>query len=219
MIFKTIVGLLIVLMGCSGNRQTSKFELQIENDPDQQMGLKSGLLFEYGGYRGTGYTDSLGNNYNLRSNPVTITNDSTISIQIELAFSKEYDYPNGYDDENFRVFPLPKEWAQNGTPDSLFDRIWLEFENHLDKPFQSETIEPGEQFVFAIGTLYPSQPEILWVVPNELFAHSAGGIFATCDWQMNEDPLLDSEMALGLKLHLNEGCIIIPCGRASYPQG
>ncbi len=214
---RTILELLIVLFVCSCSQRTSKGEHQIKIDPNQHVGSKNGLLFEHGGYRGTEYTDSQGTNFNLRYNPILITNDSTIPIHVQIAFAKEYDYPTGYDNKQFKVFPLPIEWAQDGTTDGMFDQMWKEFENVLEKPFLNATLEPSENLVFAIGTLYPLPPEVWWVVPNELFTNSNDEMFPTCDWFMNEDPLSNSEIALGLKLHLDERCTIIPCGQISYP--
>ena len=178
--------------------------------------LKSGIQIEHGGYRGTGYTDSLGREYNLRNNPITITNDSSVSMHVQIAFQEEYDYTDDMGDEKFRVIPLPKEWAREGTTDSMFEVMWLTFENHLDRPILSDTIEPGERFVFALGTLYPKPAEPWWVVPNELFAHTDLNTYPDCNWRMEKDPRSNSEINLGLKLLLGEGCRIIPCGRITY---
>lgn len=207
-----------MLIVCSCTLQTSKGARHLEDGPpNQHLGSISGLSIEHGGYRGTEYRDSQGTNYNLRYNPILVTNDSTIPIHVQIAFAKEYDYPTGYDNKQFKVFPLPKEWAQDGTTDGMFDQMWQEFEYYLEKPFLNATLEPSENLVFAIGTLYPQPPEVWWVVPNELFATSNDEMFPTCDWYLYEDPISNSEIALGLKLHLDQRCIIIPCGQISYP--
>ena len=99
MIFRTIFGLLIVLIVCSCFQQTSIDGLPIE----------SRLRIENGINRGVSYTDSLGTRYNLRYIPITITNDSTFPIHIQIAFSNEYDYPTAYGDEKFKVFSFPKK--------------------------------------------------------------------------------------------------------------
>ncbi len=221
--FTTVVGLLIVLIVCSCAQQTTKGVEKIEDGPSQHPRSSSGLMIEHGGYRGTGYTDSLGANYNLRYSPITITNDNTVPIQVQLEFERDYDYPAGYGDEKFRVFPLPKEWAQDGTTDRMFDRMWEDFENHIDKPFLNETIEPGEQLVFAIGTLYPLPAESWWITPNKLFAHSDGELPPTCDWLVKADqssiPIATGiELELRLKLDHDQSCKLIPCGRISYPE-
>ncbi len=215
---RIIVGLLMGLIIYSCAQRTTKDVLQLEKGENQQLEAKSRLLIDHGGYRGSGYTDSLGTNYNLRVNPITITNGRTIPIQVQIAFSKEYDYPSAYGDEQFKVFPLPKEWAADRTTDSQFKILFDKLPNFIDKPSLNETVEPGEKLVLAIGTLYPKPGETWSVVPNELFAHSNGGVFPTCDWNMKEDPSSNPEVALGLKLNFVGGCTIIPCGQISYPE-
>ena len=84
--------------------------MEFENAPNQRLKLNSGLLIHNGQYRGTVYIDSLNNNYNIKYIPITITNDSTISIHLQIAFSKEYDYPIADAGESFKVFPMPKEY-------------------------------------------------------------------------------------------------------------
>lgn len=201
------------------------FALYTQEKPKntEQKKSKSGLLFEHGGYRGSGYTDSLGTNYNFRQNPITITNDTTVPIHIQIAFSKEYDYTKDYDDEQFKVFPLPKEWARERITDSMYNAMHEKLPLYINNPTLNETIEPGEKISLAIGTIYPLPAETWWVVPSELFAYSNGDPPSTCtfpnlDWLMNENLSPNSEIALGLKLHLDERCMIIPCGQISYPE-
>ena len=223
--FRTIIGLLIVLIGCSCIQKPSKSKWQIENGPNQHLGSKSGLRIDNDPNRGVSYTDSLGAKYNLRSIPITITNDSTIPIHIQIAFSIEYDYPTAYGDEKFNVFPFPKEFKPNDvTWDSVsYELGRSELRDLLDRGFETpyvlnETLEPSEKFVMSIGTLYPRPPKVCGVLPNELFAYSYRGIFPECDRFMKEDPSSNPQIALGLKLNFRESCIIIPCGQISYPD-
>lgn len=223
LIYQSLVGLLVVLTVCACSQRATKSVQQNENGSQQHQEAKSGLLIDHGSYRGTEFTDSLGNQYNLRVNPITITNDSIIPIHVQLAFSKEYNYPNGYGDGPFKVFPLPKEWARNRTTDDMFELMWVEFENHVDNPLMSKTIGPGEKLVIAIGTLYPIPKETLWVVPHELFTYSDGSTFPDCELHKKENQSLfpfavGAEIEFGLQLHMDAGCRIIPCGQISYPE-
>ena len=188
-----------------------------EKSKSSEHASKSGLLFEKGPNRGSGYIDSLGTDYSLRYIPIFITNDSTIPIHVQLAFSKEYDYSVAYGDVKFKVIPLPKEWARNGTTDSMFDSMFDKLPNYIDKPLINETIKPGEKIGLGIGTLV-IRPREISINLNAPFAHTEEGIFQTCDWKMNEDPTSNPEIALGLKLVINEICTIIPCGHISYPE-
>lgn len=59
----------------------------------QHHELRSGLQIENRTNRGTNYTDPSGVDYNIRNIPVKITNDTTISIRLQLTFDKQYRYP------------------------------------------------------------------------------------------------------------------------------
>ncbi len=221
MIFRTILGLFSVLIVCSCNQQPSKSGLQIEDGPNQHLKPQTGLKIENGINRGTGYTDSLGTNYNLRYMSVTITNNNTIPIHLQIAFSKEYDYPSPYSDEQFKVIPLPIEWALDGV--EITDSMINELPKYIDKPSVNKTLEPGEEFVAAIGTRY--RPTGRGIVPNVLFEQSDSASFQACDSQINPDKSTNSQSALGLKLDIYltghrdpSACILIPCGQISYPE-
>ena len=114
---------------------------------------KSGLLIDYGINRGTGYTDSLGTYYNIRYIPITITNDSTIPIHFQIAFSKEYDYPVAYGDREFKVIPLPKEWALDGV--EITDRMINELPKYIDKPFSNKPLNPAKNLLPRLEHITP----------------------------------------------------------------
>ncbi len=204
MIFRTIVGILIVLIGCSSNQQTPKSGLRIDND----------LV------RGMTYTDSLGTNYNLRHIPITITNDSTILMHLQIAFSNDYDHPHPDtdSDDKFKVILMPKEWALDGV--AITDSMIDELKNYIiDKPSLNETLKPGEKFVLAIGILYARPVKSCGIIPNVLFAYSDCDNFKACDSLMNQDKSTNPQLALGVKLrYCGDRCILIPCGQISYPE-
>ena len=223
MTLKTIFGFLIVLLGCSGIQQASK---------DGRL-TTSGLGINNGINRGVGYTDSQGNSYNLRYIPITITNDSTISMEIRITFLNEYDYPTAYGDEQFRVFTFPKEMSPD---DVTFDTISYELSQNelrefLDKGLDTNyifnvTLEPDENYVMAIGTLYPRAAKVCGVLPNALFVQSNRDLYQECGTLMNQDksayPKVRDSIGLGLKLgfcvnSISPGCTLIPCGKISYP--
>jgi hypothetical protein len=211
--FKNILGLLIVLMGCFPSQETPKDEMQAEKG---LMSPKSGLLFDNGINRGTTYRDTLGIDFNLRYIPITITNDSTIPVHLQIAFSREYNYPTAETDQKFKVIPMPKEWALDGV--GVTDRMFNELKDYIDDPTLNETLESGEEFVFAIGTLYPRPPKTTGVLPKALFAHIDAGVFFSCDWLMKKEPSLNPPKVLGLKLVFGESCTVIPCGQISYSE-
>lgn len=218
MISKTIIGLLIVLIGCSGNQQTPISGLRIENSPN----------------RGLNYTDPVGTKYSYRNIPITITNDSTIAIHIKLALSNEYDYPSDDDDQKFKVFLLPKELTPDKvTWDSLSGEVGNNelrnfFEKGLNFPYiLNETLEPGEKCDITMGTLYP-RPTDCGVVPNALFIQNNIGLYNACERLLNQDisiPIAPEKNQDGTQFNLelklgfcDRGCFIIPCGQISYPE-
>ncbi|MDB4727896.1 hypothetical protein OAF63_03820 [Saprospiraceae bacterium] len=213
MIFKTIIGLLIILIGCSEIQQTPKSGLQIENSPN----------------RGLNYTDPQGTKLSYRYIPITITNDSTIAINIQIALSKEYDYPDEYGEQKFKVFLLPKELTQDKvTYDTIsYELSDNELRNYFDKGLSplyilNETLEPGEKCDITMGTLYP-RPTNCGVLPIVLFSQDNRGLYNACDSLINQDISANPSLALGLKLDFYPGsspekCTIIPCGQISYPK-
>ena len=216
MIDKTILGSLILLIGCFGNKQTSIDQTQIEEDPIQYARTNSGLQIENGINRGISYTNSEGINYNLRYIPITIVNDTTISIHIQMAFSKEYNYPEPAGNEKFRIIPLPKEWALDGkeVSESMINKL----PSHIENPVLEETIEAGEKIVLAIGSLYPSPVNTTGVLPRILFDQVQSGIFPECDGHTEEHLKLPQFIPLMLKISFGEKCRIIRCGQISYPN-
>ena len=212
--FKNIVGVLIVMIFGSCAQRTSKVERQNENVDTQQEKFKSGLTIKNEINRGTNYTDSLGTDYNIRNIPISITNDSTISILIQIVFSKEYDYPHPNSDEKFQLISLPKEWALDGVgvTESMID----ELPKYIEKPLLNKTIEPGEEFLLSIGSLYPRPAKISGVLPRTLFVQSDTTTFPKCEWLMEKDRPSNQQIPLGLKIITGDWCMIIPCGSIAY---
>ena len=225
--FRAIVGLLIVLIVCSCSQRTSKNGLHNDIGTNQHHESKSGLRIENSPNRGLNYTDTLGTKYSYRNIPITITNDSTIAIHIQIALSNEYDYPAAYDDQKFKVFLLPKEL----TPDKVtwnsvsYELGYNELHNFFDRGLNpayvlNETLEPGEKCFITMGTLYP-RPTDSFVLPHALFVQGDSVNFQACDNTIDQDGSTDPELAIGLKLDFNRGesnesCILIPCGQIYY---
>ena len=196
---RIVLGLLLALSACSGNQQT----------------LKSGLLLENRINRGIDYTDPKGTDYSIRYIPITITNDSTISIDVLLAFSKEYNNPYPYSEDKFKLIPLPREWALDGV--DITESMLDELPSYIQNPVLNETISPGEKIVFAIGSLYPRPAKSTGVLPRLLFAHSDTTTFPECDRFMIKEPESNQTIPIGLKIIFGEKCKIIRCGQISYP--
>ena len=221
LLVRTMFGLCLGLMACSCLQQTTKVNLRNENS-SRNIGTQSGLLIENAPNHGVGYTDSLGKRFNLRYIPITITNDSVIPIQLQLAFSQEYDYPTGYDVQLF-LFPIeakPGEITFDSLTYELSDNALHDFFDRGMRPVHklNQTLQPGEKCITAIGTLYPRPPKTAAFLPNALFVHTEPDVYAACNRLIDKDPSGEHPVSLGLKLIFRENCVIIPCGQISYPD-
>ena len=203
---KTTAGLFLILMISSCSQQITKREPIID----------SGILIDNGINRGISYTDSLGNDYNLRYIPVTITNDSTISIRLQISFLAQYSSPSSQNNEQFRLIPLPKEWALDGI--GVTESMIVDLPSYIDNPSLNETIKPGQKIVMAIGALYPRPPKFSGVLPNMLFTQDKRSLYSDCPGLTDPILAIDSGLKLGLKLKFGESCRIISCGQVAYTK-
>ena len=211
--FRIVIGQMALLMSCFYNGPNSKDNLQLKNARNQQN-WSDKLIINNGQYRGTVYTDSLGDIYNIRYMPITITNDDIIPIHLQISFAKEYDFPIAASLEKFNVFPLPIEWANDGAEisDSMIDQL----PKYISEPILNKTLEPNEKNLFAIGTLY-RRGKTGGLLPKFLFIQNDQEIFSECDWLMNEHLSSMPQLSLGLKFSISGSCFKIPCGKISHP--
>ena len=102
--FITLVGILIILFCSTCAQKTIKNENLNDSSNNSLLKFKSGLKIKNGTNRGINYNDSLGIPYSIRNIPITIRNDTTLSIEIEIYFSKEYKNLIT-DSEKFKLIP------------------------------------------------------------------------------------------------------------------
>lgn len=214
--FKIIFGLFIFVVVSSCFQQTSKNGTQTESEVDHSLPLKSGLLIENKINRGINYTDPIGADYSIRYIPISITNDSSVSIHVQIAFSKQYNYPAPHSEEQFKLIPLPGEWARDGV--GVSDSMISELPTLIDNPVLAATIAPGEKIVLAIGSIYPLPAKTSGVLPRVLFTQRDTTTFAECDWLLEKDRSSNQHIPLGLKVIFGDKCRIIPCGQVTYPD-
>ncbi|MDB4727897.1 hypothetical protein OAF63_03825 [Saprospiraceae bacterium] len=224
MIFRTITGLLILMVIGSCIYQPQKDEEQVKDDLNQQQGVKTGLKIEYGPNLGMIDEFTAGNYIHITA---TITNDSTIPINLQMALSKEYDFPDSCGDNKYKIFLLPKEF----TPDTatlygiIADGLGDFLNKCLENPYTlNKTLEPNEYIVITIGVLFSGSTKCS-ALPRAVFTQSDGHNFQACDSQMNLDKSTNPQLALGVKLDFYSGkgstpvtCILYPFGQISYPK-
>ena len=188
----------------------------------QANATKSGLKIAYKPTRGQSYTDAQGTSLNLRHIPATITNDSSLSIHIEIAFAEQYNYPPAFDDKQFRIFPMPEIWAMDGI--DITDSILRELPPYMDNPSLSKTLKPGETWYLAFGTLYPKNINY-GVFPIAVFSQDQRDLQHECKNQINPEELPISPLSLELLIGFTDGsqaspdsCISLPFAQISYPE-
>jgi hypothetical protein len=177
---------LICIYGCSDNSDNHlQFGLYIENGPRQGMQyFASGV------------------EYNYRYNTITIWNDSTVAIQLEIGFSEMG--MNLKDSIRSKIFLLPIHLTPNeqhfdtgGMSEEL--KRFLDFE--IDNPMHlSKVLNPREKCVLTFGVLTDTKyPDPTTPYETELLTSH------------------EKTSALSLKLKIND-TLIIPCGQFSYMQ-
>ena len=211
---KTTLIFLIILIFFSCSQRTSKNNSTKENVGNLQFEFKSGLKIENRTNRGTSYIDSLGKNNNIRNIPITISNDTAVSIKVQIIFSKEYNYPEPHNNEKFKLIPLSKEWALDGI--GVTESMINELPSYIEKPQLNKVIEPGEKLVLSIGSVYPNPAKVTGVLPRTLFVQGDLKNFPDCDWLMEKNRSSNKRIPLGLKTIFGKKCLIIPCGTISY---
>lgn len=227
--FRTIIGLIIVLIVCSCSQLATKGELQTENEPNEQHRRKTGLKIEYGPNLGTTHTDTLGIKHFYVHSTNIITNDSIIPIHLEFTLSKEYEFPAFCNDKTFQAFLLPEEL----TPDTatLYNNIVNGQHDFLNSPLANphtinKILEPGEYCVVTIGILIV-KPANCAAVPRAVFSHDNIGLYSACHRQTNQALSTDPQLEIGVKLEYyykrkfispDDGCSVIPFGQISYPK-
>ena len=184
---------LICLYGCSGNS---------DNHVNRTGEKQSGLYIENGLRQGMQYVDSTGADYNYRYNTITIWNDSTVAIQLEIGFSEMG--MNLKDSIKSKIFLLPRHLTPNeqhfdagGMSEEL--KRFLDFE--INSPVHlSKVLNPKEKCVLTFGVLTDTKyPDPTTPYETKLLTSH------------------ENKSAISLKLKIND-TLIIPFGQFSYVQ-
>ncbi len=228
-----LLSFLISFTHCSQEKSksaehTSKSELQSVNDPKQNLSTKIGLKIENGTNQGIRANAKLGIKNPVIYTTSIITNVGTSPIDLQMALSKEYEFPAFCGDSStYKVFLFPKEL----TPDTitLTNTIVSGEDDFLKSPLNTpytlnKTLKPNEYCVITLGTLYSGSSNCE-VLPRAVFSHSNRELYDACDTQINQAISTDLQLEIGIKLEFykqrkfiapEDHCTVIPCGRISY---
>lgn len=220
---RNIVGFLMVLISCSCIQRNSKSNVQTQTMPNQHHDWNSGLRIENGPIQGLSYDNPLGMEYGHAYKTITIYNDSTVSIHLQMDLSKEYNFPAPHSNQKFKLVIWPQELRQNNV--TFKDSLSEESRNFLQNGSDTNTsinisIAPQEKYVLTIGRPF-EKPTNYYVSPNELFIQSDGNLPEDCKNFINQYKSTNASMPLGLRLdspNVGVGCIIIACGQISYAE-
>lgn len=179
---------LILIYGFSGNA---------DSHVNRTYEKQSGLYIENGPRQGMQYVDSNGAEYNYRYNTITIWNDSTVAIQLEIGFSEMG--RNLIDSIKSKIFLLPRHLTPNeqhfdtgGISEELKKFLDFEIDNHTHL---SKVLNPGEKCVLTFGVLTDTKyPDPTTPYETELLTSR------------------EKTSAISLRLKINE-TLIIPCGK------
>lgn len=174
-----------------------------------QPSTNSGLTIENGFRRGITYTDSLGIEYNLRYIPITITNDQTEPVRLQITFADTYNYPDTHLDERFRLVPLPMEWALDGV--GVNKKMMAELPGYMNNPTVSKTLKPGEKWVMSIGALYLRETQHSGVIPEALSVMDQ--MDRDCPLVGASDDTIEPNHLLSLKLNFGGSCGMVLAGQ------
>lgn len=145
-IFRLLI--FISLYGCSVNSDSRVKDSRVSRTGQTQFGL----YIENGPRQGFQYFDSAKTEYNYRYNTITITNDTTVPVQLEIGFSEKDLNDISYS----KVFLLPRQLTPN---QQQFDKsISEELKKFLDLDTDklehlNKTLKPTEKCVLTFGVL------------------------------------------------------------------
>lgn len=156
-----------------------------------------GLYIENGQRQGFQYFDSTKTEYNYRYNTLTITNDTTVPIQLEIGFLKK-DLSNiSYS----KVFLLPRQLTPNKQQfdSSLSDGLKRFLDVDTDKPEHlSKTLKPTEKCVLTFGVLTNIKyPDPTTPYETKLLTYKKTPSSISCKLKINDT-------------------LVIPCGHFRY---
>ena len=214
-LFKQIIILLGVFVFCSCVDTPSKEHLYKKH---------SGIYFDHGSWTGAHYTDKEGNTLLYRSVSTTITNDSTIPLQLSLHLAKQYQCSDSLNEGMLKLILLPKTFSAEKQFDSGISNDLKTFlDSEMDKTSQlNEIIKPKEEFTVTIGILNYAkhhEPVQMALVCGKHKPHFVDQDHIITETLLKHQPLEVSVVLNYQNIKNEDGMcpyLIIPCGKLSF---
>ena len=219
-----ILFLLTIICSCSDNepnKQLSKktidfysekyFGISIENEPRQ----------------GSPFIDSSGTEYFYICKKITVSNDTTVPIDLKISFSKEYDHIRAKKGLKSKVFLLPEELTSDEQQYNVTMSKELKFDLGITKELKSflnmsietvslnKTLKPKEKCVMRFGIL----TDVKYITDLKCPRPNYFGLKLKTN-NYTSDSLIpngDKQLTLPLVLYLDNP-FAIPCGQISFPS-
>jgi hypothetical protein len=156
-----------------------------------------GIYIENGPRQGFQYFDSAKTEYNYRYNTITITNDTTVSIKLEIGFSEKDLKDISYS----KVFLLPRQLTPNKQQfdNSISEGLKRFLDLDTDKQeYLNKTLKPNEKCVLTFGVLTDTK----YADPTTPYE--------TKLWTSKKN-----SSAISCRLKIND-TLVIPCGHFTY---
>jgi hypothetical protein len=226
MTYRTIIALLFIFSfyACSNH---SKQQTKI-------LGKRyNGVYLSDSGRHGRIYKDTNGNQYAYTYISTIISNDTLIPINIQMAFSNDYNQ-NG---QPYKVFLLPEIMTvEKQRNEGFYNNKVRDFINKSSKTIIkiNKVINPNEAYHINIGVLCPYERKDDNMGPQfSLFSdgHKLQNLFFSNNFISSQDSLLIASkktknqinLWLGLSFSLNKpdtlcSYSVIPCGQITFSE-
>lgn len=202
--------ILVIVFSCSDNEAN---KTQNEKTTDVYSEKYFGISIENGPRQGSPYFDSLGTEYFYISKKITLSNDTTVPIDLKISFSKEYDHMRVNKGLKSKVFLLPEELTSDEQQYNVTMSKELKFDLGLTKELKRflksnietvsliKTINPHEKYTVRFGVL----TDLKYPLP----------VYFGLKLNVSSSAKRSSTMPLVLYL---DNPFAIPCGQFSFPD-
>ncbi len=219
-----ILFILTIMCSCS-DTETNK--VQSKKTTDVYSEKYFGIYIENDPRQGSPYIDSSGTEYFYLCKKITLSNDTTVPIDLKISFSKEYNNIRANKGLKSKVCLLPKELTSDEQQDNVtvskdlkFDLgITKELKGFLSKGIETvslnRTLNPKEKCVMRFGILTDVKyiTDLKYPQPNYFGLKLKTNNYAPDSLIPNGD----KQLTLPLVLYLDNP-YAIPCGQISFPS-
>jgi hypothetical protein len=224
--WSVLLFILTIICSCSDNEPNNH---QTKKTTDIYSEKYFGISIENDQRQGSQYIDSLGTEYFYLCKKITLSNDTTVPIDLKISFSKEYNNIRANNGLKSKVFLLPKELTSDEQQFNVTMSKEIKFDLGMTKELKSflnigletvslnRTLNPKEKCVMRFGILTDVKyiRDLKYPQPNYFGLKLKTNNYAQ-DSRIAKGDLIDKQLILPLVLYLDNP-YAIPCGQISFP--